>query len=355
MILKTNTSTNTKTEPSILFLTTADPATIRAEWPYYQNWTLPTALKSRANAQVHIRCWRDDSLTSEVLAGYDNITFLWCNNYHEHPVAFLAFLHERLCPVVADFSSSSPRSSRSMQTRVVNNANVVLWNTDKTYLQDVREAGFLIPDTEFLEAIDANFETVAELAGRIARSPVAAAAAAAAKKGKGKGVVLKPSISGSSKQTYLLNDPILLSENDTAYLQAILRDGIDGSLMIQAYEPAIANGEYSLVYIAGEHTHTMVKTPARGEFRCQAEFGGQIAQIDNSLVPQAARDTATRILEYMESRFGSLLGYCRIDGVIRDDGSFVMMEIEAIEPHLWLETHADEKTKEKLYATLLGV
>ena len=57
----------------------------------------------------------------------------------------------------------------------------------------------------------------------------------------------------------------------------------------------------------------------------------------------------------MESRFGSLLGYCRIDGVIRDDGSFVMMEIEAIEPHLWLETHTDEKTKEKLYATLLGV
>jgi glutathione synthase/RimK-type ligase-like ATP-grasp enzyme len=342
MILKTNTA------PSILFLTTADPATIRAEWPYYQNWTLPSVLKSRGDVQVHIRCWRDDSLTPEVLAGYDNITFLWCNNYHEHPVAFPAFLLERL----------NPARHLSSTMRVVNNSDVVLWNTDKTYLQDVKKAGFLIPDTEVLEDInDHNFRSVGELADRISRSSIAVAAAGAAavgKNGKGKGVVLKPSISGSSKQTYLLRDPNRLNDEDVAYLQAILRDGIDGSLMIQAYEPAIANGEYSMVYIAGDHTHTMVKTPARGEFRCQAEFGGQIAQIDNSLVPQAARQTATRILEYMESSFGAPLGYCRIDGVVRDDGSFVMMEIEAIEPHLWLETHADEKTKEKLYATLLG-
>ncbi|KAK5190875.1 hypothetical protein LTR72_000686 [Exophiala xenobiotica] len=339
MILKTNTNT----APSILFLTTADPATIRAEWPYYQNWTLPSVLKSRGDVQVHIRCWRDDSLTPEVLAGYDNITFLWCNNYHEHPVAFPTFLRERLYPA----------RQLSLTMRVVNNSDVVLWNTDKTYLQDVKEAGFLIPDTNFLADINDNsFRTVGELAERIARSAVAVAAEATAKNGKG--VVLKPSISGSSKQTYLLKDPNRLNDEDVAYLQAILRAGIDGSLMIQAYEPAIAHGEYSLVYIAGEHTHTMVKTPARGEFRCQAEFGGQIAQIDNNLVPQAARDTATRILAYMESSFGAPLGYCRIDGVVRDDGSFVMMEIEAIEPHLWLETHADEKTKEKLYATLLG-
>ena len=355
--------------PEILFLTTVDPAEIKAEWPYYQNWTLPEAMKMHG-AKVSIRCWQDSSLDSHMLASHDVVSFLWCNNYHNHGPALSAFIKENLIPA----------QEHSSTLRVINDAQVILWNMDKQiYLRDLQKAGFLIPSTQVLE----------DLSNPNAHSVLLRAVRAH----NWHPIVLKPSISGSSKGTYLIRDPTKLSTADTAYLDSVIKNGTDGALLIQKYEPAIERGEYSLVFINGKHTHTILKTPQPGEFRCQGEFGGGTAEIALADVPADAVRVANRAMAYMQSRFDgkntspirkphsrptswrltdclpirpgarklpaanpspSSIVYARIDGVIRDDGAFVLMEIEAIEPHLWLETTKTPGCREALYSALLG-
>lgn len=324
--------------PKVLFLTTQDPSTIVAEWPYYQNWTLPQAIED-TGAGVTKLCWQDPATTSKKLATYDIISLLWCNNYHAYANAFIAFVRDVLVPA----TEMSPR------LRVVNHAGIILWNVDKEiYLPDLSKHGFVVPNTAFVQ--DAQKKDTQDLASRIA------AFAANSQQP----VVLKPSISGSSKMTHLVRDPHHLSSKDTAFLESITTDGIDGSLLIQRYEPGIERGEYSMVFIDGKHTHTMIKTPCKGEFRCQAEFGGGIGELKTELVPKAAIKVAYAIMDHLEQKFpsgGSLKGgavYARVDGVIRDDGAFVLMEVEAIEPHLWLETADAPGCKEALYKALLG-
>jgi glutathione synthase/RimK-type ligase-like ATP-grasp enzyme len=318
-------------QQNVLLLTTVPPENIKAEWPYYQNWTLPQALRERG-ASVSIKCWRDDGLTIGDLASYHVITFLWCNNYHLHPIEFPDFVRCKLLP--------AQKLQPSM--RVANDPHIILWNTDKEYLDDLKSAGFAVPKTEFVRDLSA-FRSTEVLAQHLT------AVAQGITTGP---VILKPSISGSSKQTYRIDDPSNLSHADHDFLGDVLHNGIDGALIAQEFEPAIANGEYSLVFIAGEHTHTMVKTPARGDFRCQAEFGGGIAELRMDEVPEAAKKTAEEVMRYMNSEVGAV-SYCRVDGVLRDTGDFVLMEVEAIEPHLWLETCNDPAIRESLYAALL--
>ena len=64
-------------------------------------------------------------------------------------------------------------------------------------------------------------------------------------------------------------------------------------------------------------------------------------------------------MRYIEQRFLAPSGlrelpYMRVDGVMREDGRFVIMELEGIEPHLWIETAEDQSCGELLYGCLLG-
>ena len=420
-------------KPTVLLLTTANPTTIIAEWPYYQNWTLPSTLASHGFT-VSILSWQDQILDVQTLATYNIITFLWCNDYHKHGPALSAFINNIVIPAQA----------LNPSLRVCNDSRIILWNMDKeVYLRDLLAAGFLIPHTEILPSI---------------YGPGAHGTLLNAVSSHGtNAVVLKPSISGSSKGTYLVRNPSQLSAADTACLNAIIREGVDGSLLLQSYEPAISRGEYSLVFINGKHTHTILKTPAKGEFRCQGEFGGGVAEIPREDVPEDAVRVAHKAMAYMRARFhgcvegtssaiaplprltttitsdskmpkkrirffpslwrlGNLLSvlrrrqviaspsatssssssspsfppssastpstspstppfstlspssitrstsqnfpnpllYARIDGILRPNNTFVLMEIEAIEPHLWLETSVTPGVKEAFYSALLG-
>ena len=315
----------------ILFLTTRDPATIRAEWPYYQNWTLPECM-AELGAEVEMLCWRDTETTVSHLVSFDKICFLWCNNYHEHGYEFATFLKERLIPAQA----------KSSRLQVLNSTDFVLWNMDKAvYLPELDREGFSVPRTSHIDL--KSMENIEDLVQAINR----------AGRRIGTKVVLKPAISGSSKLTHLVLDTDVISSTDEAYLEILMKDGLDGSLIVQAFEPAIATGEYSLVFIDGKHTHTMLKTPASGEFKCQAEFGGGIAELSTCETPKQAVGAAQRIIDWLGLRFGTaLMPYCRIDGVM-SNGEFVLMEVEGIEPHLWLETCVDQTARERLYEVLL--
>jgi hypothetical protein len=123
----------------LLFLVTQHPKEIRAEWPYYQSWTLHRSIHD-LKCDVQVLCWLDSSLTTQVLAIFDVFSFLWCNNYDEHGSEFLNFLGTHLYPAQKIYP----------KLRVVNNNEVILNTTDKSYLLELQRAGFAVPETTYV-------------------------------------------------------------------------------------------------------------------------------------------------------------------------------------------------------------
>jgi glutathione synthase/RimK-type ligase-like ATP-grasp enzyme len=103
--------------------------------------------------------------------------------------------------------------------------------------------------------------------------------------------------------------------------------------MVQPFLPSLEErGEASIVFIAGKPSHAVRKRPAAGDFRVQSIWGGTTSRTE----PEAEEvGLAERVL--------SLLGepplYARVDLVAGPDGEPCLIELELIEPNLYLVEH----------------
>jgi len=98
--------------------------------------------------------------------------------------------------------------------------------------------------------------------------------------------------------------------------------------MVQPFTPEVVEpGEWSIVFLGGRFSHAVLKRPAAGD-RVQWEFGG-------SATAMAAPDTLLADAEAMMAAVPGDPLYARVDGVERD-GRLILMELELIEPHLFL-------------------
>jgi len=100
--------------------------------------------------------------------------------------------------------------------------------------------------------------------------------------------------------------------------------------MVQPYVPRIeTDGEVSLLYFGGRYSHAIRKVPQPGEYRVQPEFDGIITRHE----PAADEiDAAERILAAVDED----LLYARVDLVRGRGGSPALIELELIEPDLYL-------------------
>jgi glutathione synthase/RimK-type ligase-like ATP-grasp enzyme len=106
----------------------------------------------------------------------------------------------------------------------------------------------------------------------------------------------------------------------------------DRRAMVQKFMPMIlTEGEFSLFFFNGEFSHAILKTPAEGEFRCQEEHGGDIQPVAPE--PQLL----IRAQQALEALPETLL-YARVDLVRNDENDFLVMELELIEPSMYLRT-----------------
>jgi hypothetical protein len=116
-------------------------------------------------------------------------------------------------------------------------------------------------------------------------------------------------------------------------------------MLIQPMMNAIATeGEYSLFYFGGAFSHAILKIPSAGDFRVQEQFGGREITIEASAEAHAVAEQALRAAP------GEAL-YARIDMVRGADGALRLMELELIEPALFL-SHAPDGGK--LFADTLS-
>jgi glutathione synthase/RimK-type ligase-like ATP-grasp enzyme len=190
------------------------------------------------------------------------------------------------------------------RVRLVNPSSVLRWNADKRYLTVLEGRGAPVVPTAFED-----------------RLTVEGMEAAAARFGTDR-LVAKPRISSTAWQT------IRWSPGEP------LEGGPEGAAMIQPYLPEIErSGEVSMIFFGGAFSHAIVKRPQPGDFRVQPEFDGIIRAYD----PAAdERDAARRILAAVEEP----LLYARVDLVRGLDGEPKLIELELIEPDLYLRYEA---------------
>lgn len=177
---------------------------------------------------------------------------------------------------------------------------VLRWIADKSYLATLQEAGAPVTPTIFVDAVTE--EALTQAAEQL---------------GVGQ-LVVKPRISAGAFQT------IRWSPGEP------LHGAPDGAAMIQPYLSYIeSEGEASLIYLGGTFSHAVSKRPQPGDFRVQPEFDGIIAAHDPAEDELAAAELALKAA-------GEDLLYARVDLVRDRQGAPVLMELELVEPDLYL-------------------
>ena len=195
----------------------------------------------------------------------------------------------------------------SRQTQLWNPAQVLTWNTHKHYLRDLKAQGIPVLPTEWLLAGDcANLADIME-------------------RWQWQKVVIKPAVSANSRRTIVVTHDRLAEGQ--VHLERYLPER---DMMVQKYEPSIVDlGERSLIFIAGEFSHSVVKTPAAGDYRIQSSFGGQARPI----VP-TPEDLA--LAQAVLATVSQPLLYARVD-VVGEGETLAAIEVELAEPSLYLE------------------
>ena len=190
---------------------------------------------------------------------------------------------------------------------VANPLRVLRWNSDKAYLTDMAEKGVAVVLTVDVAALDA-------------------ATLADARKALGvEEVVIKPAISGGADGTHRI-----------AADGPIPADALGQRRLVQPLMPGIlTEGEFSLFFFGGRFSHAIVKRPAAGDFRVQEQFGGRETVWEAS---DAARTLAAMALAAAPVP----PVYARVDMVGDAAGRLHVMELELIEPSLFLH-HAPDK------------
>lgn len=136
-------------------------------------------------------------------------------------------------------------------------------------------------------------------------------------------IIVKPCISGGSRNTIVIKQ----EEAEAAYSEVITL-ALSRNLIVQPLMEEVTNGEWSHIFFNGRHSHTILKKPKSGDFRVQQIYGGTI----EALTPKEAE--IAQALAYVD-RFAKNCVYARVDGLIVN-GSFMLMELELIEPFLYL-------------------
>lgn len=205
-------------------------------------------------------------------------------------------------------------SLRDARVPMWNPHTLVRWNANKTYLRDLDAKGIPIVPTIWPEAADRITlrENMRELRWTKA--------------------VVKPRISATAHRTQL----VTIDNADSAQpLFDELRAG--PGVMVQKFMDSIVDdGEWSLIFVDREFSHAVVKTPRPGDFRVQNDFGGSDTLSDP---PTRVLESADAILQTVEPTL-----YARVDGVVEEE-KFLLMELELIEPALFLSSHPAAPTK----------
>jgi glutathione synthase/RimK-type ligase-like ATP-grasp enzyme len=242
------------------------------------------AALAAAGVRAEVRAW-DDPGADWASARACLLRSTW--NYVRHYPEFLAWIDR--C---------------AAGTRLWNPAPVVRWNSHKGYLTELGARGLPVVPTRLVRR------------GERARLEALAADWPA--------LVVKPAVGAGSFQA------LRVSRAELARGQAHLDANLpERDMLVQPYFPGVeAHGERALVWIDGAFTHEVRKSP---------RFAGDGADISAAL-PVGAEEQA--VAEQILAAAPGPLLYARVDLVRDGDGRPHLMELELVEPSLFIDRFA---------------
>lgn len=237
-------------------------------------------------AECAAATWSDENVDWSK-AGICVLRSTW--DYHLHQQRFLSWLDR-----VGD------------QTTVWNSIELVRWNINKRYLLDLQKVLIPIVPTTII-AKETSLDIKHELHER----------------GWHKAVI-KPAVGLSTFGVKVVDDQ---DEQAQAHVDELLSGG---DILLQPFIESVGQrGERAMVFIGGRYSHTIRKTA----FQCLAPVGG--AGETGVEADEAELELANRVLNFLES----VPVYARID-VVRDAAQRdLVMELELVEPSLYLSMH----------------
>ena len=257
-------------------------------------------LLNENGVETSVLIWDELLLNKEeFLSKYDLVLFRTIWDYYKKVEKFIQLL---------DFLETS-------DVQILNPLDIVRWNMDKKYLQGLQNEGFDIIPTIFNYGESNTFEE-------------------AVSRGWDK-MILKPMISAGSYHTFVIN-----ANEESKFTSYITKYYKNRPFMLQEFIPEISEGEISTITLTNpslpgskEFSYSVTKVPEKGDYRVQVDFGGEysIGSVDPEI---------KAISEKITSRFDGRLLYQRLDGLWRD-GKFLIMEIELLEPDLYLNYSKD--------------
>ncbi len=210
--------------------------------------------------------------------------------------------------------------------KLLNNADVVEWNTDKHYLRELGERGMPTIETVWLEPdagltkhqVHTRFPSLGDF-------------------------VVKPAVSSGARDTGRFTARDAKSRMEAIqHAYRLLQDG--RAVMVQRYVQSVdERGETALIYLNGVLSHTVEKKamlhgPLASPGTVSEELVGAREATEQELrLGELAR---AAIHGYIKSRMGrdAQLLFCRIDMVDGDNGHPRVMEVSLVDASLYLGT-----------------
>jgi len=193
----------------------------------------------------------------------------------------------------------------SDSTVLLPSLETVAWNTDKRYLQDLEARGVAIVPTVWL----AHGEPLTEVMTA---------------RGWGRAVV-KPAVAAGSRGL------LRVEANEAAEAQPAADALLERcAVLVQPFLASVeSQGELSLLFADGELTHAVRKLARPGDFRVQPEYGGSFKLVEPGPSALSAAQTVLGALDETPP-------LARVDLVADEHGAPLLIELELIEPRLFL-------------------
>lgn len=261
---------------------------------------LALAVLGDAGLAVDVVVWDDPNVS---WASYDRVVLRSTWDYPQRLPQFVAWLE--LVNQVTDLRNPLP---------------MVRWNLDKHYLADLEHAGVPIVPTTFVESARPRLPS-----GQF---------------------VVKPAIGVGSRDAAFYGP----AQHDLAHAHIDRLHNAGTSVLIQPLVTTVAiDGEWPLVFLGGHYSHAASKRVAlpragsiEGPFAEETNTS-HVADTTQIAVAQAA-------IDFVADRFGTP-SYARVDLVRDDQGQFRVLELELVEPSLFL-TQAEPDALQRLTTAL---
>jgi glutathione synthase/RimK-type ligase-like ATP-grasp enzyme len=245
---------------------------------------LVSALRAQGMEAAYLP-WKTTPLATFIAT--DAVLPLCCWDYYDDPGRFLAWID----------------AIEARGARLLNPPDLLRWNFRKTYLLEMAAAGLAVPGT--VRLFDASPEAVVQ----------------AMEQERWRTAVLKPVSSQNGHGIRKL---------DLADRAQWPVEGMSGDMLLQEFQADVgALGETTMTFIDGAFSHAVRRVLKAGEWRANPQYGITYERVEVS------RDVIDAAQAYIDHLPQTPL-YARVDGLVRAD-SFMLMELELIDPYLYLE------------------